>query len=71
MAEKKNYIRGSAKLANTEFGEVINISLDIKELNNLKQEKGFIKLTIAKRKETGKYGDTHSVYENTFEPETK
>jgi hypothetical protein len=69
MAEKKNYIRGGAKLAVTEYGEVINISLDIKELNNLKQDKGFIKLTVAKRKEIGKYGETHSVYENTFEPE--
>lgn len=70
MAETtKNYLRWSAKAVTTQYGTLINLSISKEELNKLPvSEKGFIRITIAERKEIGQYGDTHSIFENTFVP---
>lgn len=73
MAETtKNYIGWSAKEVTTTYGKMINVSLRKADLDKLPvSEKGFIRLTISERKEIGKFGDTHSVFENTYVPKDK
>jgi len=49
-------------------GSVINFSIKKADLDACKlSEKGYYFLTISARKEADQYGNTHSVYENTFE----
>jgi hypothetical protein len=68
----KNYIGGSAKAFTNDYGTLINMSLKLEDLQALPvNEKGYIKITLAERKEPGKYGDTHMVYENTYVPKAK
>lgn len=69
--KKKNYIAGSARKIEFEDGSYkINLDLKLDELNALPvSEKGYIRLTVAPRKEVGTYGETHSVYENDFVPD--
>ncbi len=38
----------------------------MEDLESLPQTNGYIKMSIAPRKEVGPYGDTHYVYENEF-----
>lgn len=49
-------------------GKVENI---IDELNKHVNSKGYINLEITERKEVGKYGETHSVKVDTWEPKPK
>jgi len=62
----KNFVKWSAKKFNTKFGEILNLSLSMEDLESLPQTNGYIKMSIAPRKEVGPYGDTHYVYENEF-----
>lgn len=63
----KNYVKGSAKLVKTQFGDIINVSINLKDLERLPQSKGYVKLTIAPRKEIGQYWDSHYIYENDYQ----
>jgi hypothetical protein len=72
MADKV-YVKGSAKLRTFgNGGSVINLSLHAEDLIALAKEhanaKGYLNLTVAERQTPGKYGDTHSVYLDTFTP---
>jgi hypothetical protein len=60
-----------------EFGQYGDVNIDIC-LSDLpkdwikkseKNGKSYIKLTVSKRKEADKYGNSHSVTVNTFKPE--
>jgi hypothetical protein len=63
----KKYIKGSAKAVQTQYGEIINLSLSLEDLKTCKLHKGFIRLQITKRQSEGQFGETHSVSENTYE----
>lgn len=64
----KNYVKWSAKLVKTQFWDLINITLNLEDLQRLPQFKGYVKLTIAPRKEIWQYWDTHLIYENDYTP---
>jgi len=52
-------------------GSLLNISISkaaIKEFAENLDDKGYAKITIAKRKEADKYGNTHYSYYNSYEP---
>ena len=70
----KQYINGLyVKKVSTSFGELLNITIKSSELENLRKlqdEKGYIKLTIGEKKETDKFGNTHSVWLNDFVPDS-
>lgn len=66
--ETKNYINWSAKVVQTQWGEILNLSLKLEDLQRIVNEKGYVAISVSKRKEPGKYGDTHSVYQNTYKP---
>lgn len=47
---------------------MINLSLKLEDMQKIANEKWYVNMTISKRKEVGKYGDTHYVTENTWKP---
>jgi hypothetical protein len=66
----KTYARGSSKEHVFNNGSaVINFSLNYENLGELVDEKGWIQLTMAPRKEVDPYGNTHVVYLNEFKPD--
>ena len=69
MPEKK-YIGGSAKVVTTKFGEMMNLSLKLSDLQSIVDEKWYCNMTVSKRKEVWQYWDTHSVIENTWKKPT-
>ena len=40
----------------------------VKWIASVQNEKGYIDLVVSRRKEVGQYGDTHSVYLDTWKP---
>ncbi len=66
----KTYIDGtSCKAINGQFGEFYNMSFNIEKLQQYANEKGYVNLTMSKRRETGQYGDTHYFTLNDWKPE--
>jgi hypothetical protein len=72
MAEKK-YINSIyfKEFTFEKGGSILNISLYLQkfydELLELVNEKGYVNLSVAQRKEKGKYGETHYCYFKSFE----
>lgn len=74
MSEKQ-YVNGIFIKEKTfsDGGSLINVSISkaaLKEFAENLDEKGYAKITIAKRKEADKYGNTHYSYYNSYEPRT-
>lgn len=71
----KKYIKGSAKQVVFNEGSgnesrIINVDMLLEDLLSLSvTEGGYVKITIAERREKDQYGNTHSVYENSFKAE--
>lgn len=66
----KTYIDGaSCKAINGQFWEFFNISFNAEKLAQYANEKGYINITMSKRKEPGQYGDTHYFTLNDWKPE--
>lgn len=66
----KTYIDGtSCKAVNGQFGEFFNISVNIEKLTQYANEKGYVNMTMSKRREPGQYGDTHYFTLNDWKPE--
>lgn len=66
----KTYIEWmSCKTVNGQFGEFYNISLNYDKLKQYVNDKGYINITMSKRKEVWQYGDTHTFTLNEWKPE--
>jgi len=66
----KTYIDGaSCKAINGQFGEFFNMSFNIEKLQQYANEKGYVNITMSKRREVGQYGDTHYFTLNEYNPE--
>lgn len=66
----KTYIDGtSCKAVNGQFGEFFNMSFSLEKLQQYANEKGYVNMTMSKRRETGQYGDTHYFTLNDWTPE--
>lgn len=72
MPEQKNFVgNGWAKTFNN-GGTIINISLKLDDLNKIPtNEKGYIRLVVAQRREPNDSGSTHYVYEDTYKAQPK
>jgi len=46
--------------------KVLKVGINVAELQKF-EKNGYVNVTIAKRREIGKYGDTHSMYLNEYE----
>lgn len=70
MADK-NFIKGNWKEITFEnWGSILNLNLRFEDLEKLPREKGYIRLTVWKRKEKDEYWNTHYIYENDYKKET-
>ncbi len=68
----KTYIDGtSCKAVNGQFWEFFNISVNVEKLSQYANEKGYVNMTMSKRKEPGQYGDTHYFTLNEWSPESR
>lgn len=69
MAEK-TYLMCSAKERSGEWGEKLLIGVKAEDLiafaREHANERGYVNLVVTRRKEPGKFGDTHSVYLDTW-----
>ncbi len=66
----KTYIDGtSCKSISGQYGEFFNMSFNIEKLTQYANEKGYVNVTMSKRKEAGQYGDTHYFTLNDWKPE--
>ena len=66
----KTYIDwASCKAINGQFGEFFNMSFNIEKLQKYANEKGYVNLTMSKRREVWQYGDTHYFTLNEYNPE--
>lgn len=78
MAGEKLYC-GSAKSRDTQYGEELTVSVNLSECEKQFKEHGyisktgsnFITLKVQRRKEVGKYGETHTVTVDTWKPEKR
>lgn len=64
----------SGKQRDTNFGPLLKVSFsknDIETLSNNINEKGYVNLVVSERKSPGKYGETHSLFIDTWKPEAK
>ena len=74
MAEPKIYVpKSSAKEVQfQDGGSIIKLSFNAAVLAQFARdhanEKGYLNLTLAKRREPGQYGDTHSICLDTWKP---
>ena len=70
MAGERIYLKCSAKARQTEYGEFLNLGFQVDELiafaKQHANERGYLNLTVAARREVGKFGDTHSVSLDTY-----
>ncbi len=77
--QSKRYVKGSAKEApfSEPGNETINLSLQVDDLQALlennpeKHKNGYVQIVVKRKKETDQYGNTHMVYESTYEPKAK
>lgn len=66
----KTYIEGTAaKEVTGQFGSFFNMSFNLKKLEQYANEKGYVNMTMSKRREVGQYGDTHYLTLNEWSPE--
>lgn len=70
MSTIKNYV-GNGKKLTTKYGEIINVSLKLSDLQKIVNEKGYINITISEMKQPDKYGNTLTAYENNYKPQPK
>lgn len=66
----KTYIDGtSCKAINGQFWEFYNMSFNLEKLQQYANEKGYVNMTMSKRREPGQYWDTHYFTLNEWNPE--
>lgn len=60
----------SCKAIIWQFWEFFNISINLEKLQQYTNEKGYVNMTMSKRKEVGQYGETHYFTLNEWNPES-
>lgn len=64
----KTYVNGHCKAIATQFWEIINFEINPKDLEKLPaNDRWFVRLQMMKRRNPGKYGETHYMILNTCE----
>lgn len=59
----------SAKSVKWQFWEFFNMSFNLEKLEQYKNEKWYVNITMSKRKEPGQYWDTHYFTLNEWTPD--
>jgi len=71
MAEEKKYVGNGKEKVFDNGSSLVNIGLKYSDLANFVNEKGWINLTVGKKRETDQYGNTHAVWVNEYTPPPK
>jgi hypothetical protein len=76
MPTDKTFLKCSAKEKTfNDGGSLISLGVKADDLIAFAQahanDRGYVNLTISKRREVGQYGDTHTVALDTFTPKAK
>jgi len=66
MANAKNYVGSWREFTFDNGWSIVNISMKLEDLQKLPVTKGYIRLTVAPKREEDQYGNTHMVYENDY-----
>lgn len=70
MAEPKTYLKCSAKLKANDYGQRLLIGVKADDIiafaREHQNERGYLNLVVTERKSPSQYGDTHSVYLDTW-----
>ncbi len=61
---------GNGKTMSGQYGEFYNLSLKLSELEKYVSDKGYVRVTVSKAKNTDQYGNDLSVCINDFKPKT-
>lgn len=73
MSKDKQFVRGTAKMKEFDSGGyVINFSVNVEDIAKIAEEqgnKGWVNLTMSKRRNKDDYDNTHYIYVNEFVPE--
>ena len=67
METKKNYV-GNAKQRDWKFWPFFSLSVNVDKLQEIKNEKGYARLTMNLNREPDQYWNTHSIIEDTWKP---
>jgi len=69
------YLKCSAKEIKSKYGTKVVIGVRASDLTEFadkhKNARGYVNLVVQQRKEPGKFGDTHSVILDTYEPKAR
>lgn len=72
MAAQKTYAPISAKLIKTQHGQLMKLSFNAARLIEFIQahtnEKGYVNLSMSERQQESKFGETHTVWLDTWQP---
>lgn len=72
MATQKTYAPISAKLIKAQHGQLMKLSFNAAKLIEFIQahtnEKGYVNLGMSERQQLSKYGETHTVWLDTWQP---
>lgn len=75
--QQREYAAGmTAKERRGDYGTFLSVGVNVEKFvewltAQKPNAKGYVNLTISARKEIGKYGETHSVYLDTYQPKPK
>lgn len=66
---EKKYVNWiTCKAREWKYGEFFNISINLEKLKEFQNEKGYVNLVMNKRREEGKYWETHTFTLNEWKP---
>jgi len=71
MSEQKVYFGNGKEHTFNDGGSIVKLSFSSNDLANMSgnlNEKGYINLVLSKRREEGKYGETHYMTLDTWKP---
>ena len=71
VGDIKGKTAGIIKEIDWQYGKFLNASFSLEELKKHVNDKWYVNMTISKRKEPGRYWDTHSAMLNEYKKEIK
>jgi len=68
--KEKKYLKSSVKEPSFahKTGDLLNINLNLEELQAIVNSKGWVNITVSRRREVDEYGNSHYVTVNDFVP---
>lgn len=72
MSKDTVFIKGSVRQVTfNNGGTVFNVSINVEDLAQHKDDKGYARIVIVERREPDQYGNTHYMKVNDYKPEEK